>query len=69
MYINKDKCLLSVLQIGLLNIYFKRYDTYHNTYVAIFDMYQWYILSGFRPKQLDVYKFHWNLGILITKIP
>ncbi len=39
-------------QLGLCIIYFKRYNTYHDTYEAIFDMYQRYILSGFRPKQM-----------------
>ncbi len=29
-----------------------RYDTYHDTHEAIFDMYQRYILSGFRQKKL-----------------
>ncbi len=31
-------------------------------------MYQWYILSGFRQKKTwYIYKFHGNLGILMTK--
>ncbi len=32
-------------------IYFIRYDTY-DTLEAVFDMYQQYILSGFRPQKL-----------------
>ncbi len=43
-------CLL----LGLCIIYFKRYDTYHDTHEVIFDMYQRYILSGFRPNKLDI---------------
>ncbi len=38
--------------VGLCIVYFKLYDTYHNTHEAIFDMYQQYILSGFRQKHL-----------------
>ncbi len=34
-----------------------RYDTYHDTREAIFDMYQWYILSDFRPKKLISQEF------------
>ncbi len=36
--------------LWLCIIYFKRYDIYHDIPEVIFDMYQWYILSGFRPK-------------------
>ncbi len=40
-----------------------RYDTYHNTHEVIFDMYQWYILSDFRPKiNWYVHKFHGNFN-------
>ncbi len=37
---------------GLCIVYFKRYDTYHDTHQVISDMYQRYILSAFRPKNL-----------------
>ncbi len=40
--------------LGLCIIYFKRYDTYHDTHQAIFDMYQRYILSGFWPRKVDI---------------
>ncbi len=36
--------------LGLCIVYFKRYDTCHDTHEAIFDMYQHYVLSGFMPK-------------------
>ncbi len=39
--------------LGLYIVYIKRYDTY-DTDEAIFDMYQQYILSDFRPKNLDI---------------
>ncbi len=39
--------------IGLCIVYFKWYDTYHDTDEAIFDMYR-YILSDFRPQKLDI---------------
>ncbi len=32
--------------VGLFIIYFKQYNTYHDTHEVIFDMYQQYILSG-----------------------
>ncbi len=51
--------------IGLYIVYFMWYDTYHDTHEAIFNMYQQYILSDFRPKNLI---FHKILGILLTKI-
>ncbi len=35
-------------------LYFKQYDTYHDTHEAILNRYQQYILSGFRPKKLDM---------------
>ncbi len=38
--------------LRLYIIYFKWYDAYHDTHEAK-NMYQWYILSGFRPKKLD----------------
>ncbi len=41
--------------LGLCIVYFKRYDTYHDTHEAIFDMYQRYILSGFRPNKLGMF--------------
>ncbi len=34
------------------HVYFKRYDTYHVTHKAIFNMYQRYILSGLDQKNL-----------------
>ncbi len=40
--------------IGLCIVYLKQYDTYHDTHEAIFDMYQQYILSGFRPIQFYI---------------
>ncbi len=55
----------SQLEIGLCIIYFKRYDTYHNTHEAIFDMYQRYMLSGFRPKKIDIST---NFSILMAEI-
>ncbi len=41
--------------LGLCIVYFKLYDVYHDTHEAIFDMYQWYILSGFSPKKNLIY--------------
>ncbi len=32
-----------------LSVNFKQYDTYHDTHEVLFDIYQRYILSGFRP--------------------
>ncbi len=40
--------------LGLCIIYFKRYDTYHDTHEEIINMYQLYILSGFRPNKLYI---------------
>ncbi len=56
--------------VGLCIIYFKRYDTYHDTHEAIFDMYQRYILSSFFTKKNLIYpqSFHRKLEILMTKI-
>ncbi len=51
--------------IGLYIVYFMRYDTYYDTHEVIFDMYQQYILSDFKQKNLIR---HRNLGILMTKI-
>ncbi len=48
------ECVHHRVALGLCIVYFKRYDTYHNTHEAIFDMYQRYILSGFRPKKLYI---------------
>ncbi len=42
------------LNVRLCIVYFKQYDTYHDTYKAIFNMYQRYILSGFRQKNLHI---------------
>ncbi len=47
---------------GLCIVYFKRYDTYHDTHQAISDMYQRYILSGFRPKKIIYPQISWDLG-------
>ncbi len=41
--------------VELCIVYFKRYNIYHDTHDAIFNMYQRYILSGFRPKKLDIF--------------
>ncbi len=35
---------------GLYINYFKRYDKYYDTHEPIFNTYEQYILSGFRPK-------------------
>ncbi len=45
---------LSDLSLGLCIIYFKRYDTYHDSDEVIFDMHQQYILSDFRPQKYDI---------------
>ncbi len=42
-------------RLGLYLIYFKWYNTYHDTQEVIFDMYQQYILSVFRPKKIHVH--------------
>ncbi len=47
---------------GLYIFYFMWYDTYHDTHEAIFDMYQWYILSGFKPKNLTCPQISWEFG-------
>ncbi len=40
-----------------------RYDTYHDTDETIFDMYQRYTLSDFRPNKLDIYpQISWEFG-------
>ncbi len=39
---------------GLCIVYFKRYDMYQDTHEAIIDIYQRYILFGFRQKRLDI---------------
>ncbi len=57
-----------VLPLSLYILYFRRYDTYHDTHEVIFDVYQRYILSGFRPKTWYVHKFDGNFGILMTKL-
>ncbi len=41
--------------IGRWSISFILSDTYHDTHEVIFDMYQRYILFGFRPKKLDIF--------------
>ncbi len=43
-------------RLGLCIVYFKQYDTYHDTHEAIFNMYQRYVLSGFRLKKIDTSK-------------
>ncbi len=48
--------------LELCIIYFKRYDTYHDTHEAIFDMYQRYILSGFKLKKLIYPQISWEFG-------
>ncbi len=60
--------IIVLLSIRLCIFYCKWYDTYHDKHEAIFDMYQRYILSGFRQK-LDIStNFHRNLGILMTNL-
>ncbi len=55
-------------RVGLCIVYFKRYGTYHDTMIhMIFDMYQQYILSGFRQKKPLIYP-QISQEILITKI-
>ncbi len=47
---------------GSVSFYFKQYNTYHNTHEAIFNMYQRYIMSGFRPKKLIYPDISWEFG-------
>ncbi len=51
--------ILILLKLGLYIVYFKRYDTFHDTQ---------YILSGLDKITWYIHKFHRNLGILMTKI-
>ncbi len=48
---------------GLYVIYFKRYDTYHDTHEVIFDIYQQYIFSGFRHSALLLLKHYCVTGV------
>ncbi len=61
--------LLCTLPIHLaINIiHFKQHDIYHDTHEAIFNMYQRYILFGFRLNKLDMFTNF--MGILMVKIP
>ncbi len=47
-------------RLGLCIVYFKRYDTYHDTHEVIFDMYQRYIWSGFKPNKLIYPQISWE---------
>ncbi len=54
--------------LGLYIIYFKQYNTYHDIHEVIFDIYQRYILSGFRQNKIDIStKSQWILRLLMTK--
>ncbi len=47
--------------VGLyISFIFKQYDTYHDTNELIFNMYQQYILSCFRPKNLICLQISWD---------
>ncbi len=58
-------CYVFSLAAYLLGIYIidsKWYDTCHGTHEVIFDIYQWYILSDFRPKTLIYPQLLWEFG-------
>ncbi len=49
-------------ELGLYIIYFKWYDTSLDTHEVTFDMFQRYILSGFRQKKLICPNISWEFG-------
>ncbi len=48
--------------LGFYIIYFKRYDTYHDTHEAIFDMYQQYFCLVLDQKNLICPHISWAFG-------
>ncbi len=53
--------------VGLFFNDFKQYDKYHDTHEPIFNTYQQYSLSYFRPKNLISPDISWDLGNIIDK--
>ncbi len=54
-------------KLGLYIIYFKRYDKYHETHEPIFNTYQQYILSYFKPNNVISPPISWDFGNFIDQ--